>query len=289
MNQEKIGKFILKLRKEKNMTQSELASRINVTDRAVSKWENGRGMPELSLMKPLCNELGITINELLNGDRITDETYQEKLEENMISTIDYKDKNAQLNYRKSTIFLTLLIILAIVTTSMFLIDIRRMINHENVLFSTWGLHYIPPIDLQSVEIEIEAARYLVAIGDSEYKKEKNLKTFASLEIFQIQEDISHSIFTVYAWVLIENLYLENDLIMQDSGASLPFKFIIRYTNNKYEVIESIVPRDGSYYLSDIKEIFPKIVRNSMNSVYKDGTYERLRLDIQQQAKLFFHK
>lgn len=289
MNQEKIGKFILKLRKEKNMTQSELASRINVTDRAVSKWENGRGMPELSLMKPLCNELGITINELLNGDRITDETYQEILEENIISTIDYKDKNSQLNYRKSTIFFTLLIILAIATISMFLIDTRRMLNNENVLFSTWGLHYNPPIDSHSVEIEIEAARYLVAIGDREYKKDKNSKKFASLEIFQIQEDISHSIFTVYAWVLIENLYLENDLIMQDSGASLPFKFIIRYTNNKYEVIESIVPRDGSYYLSDIKEIFPKIVRNSMNSVYKDGTYERLRLDIQQQAKLFFHK
>ena len=222
MNQEKIGKFILKLRKEKNMTQSELASRINVTDRAVSKWENGRGMPELSLMKPLCNELGITINELLNGDRITDETYQEKLEENMISTIDYKHKNAQLNYRKSTIFLTLLIILAISTISMFLIDTRRMLNNENVLFSTWGFHYIPPIDLHSEEIEIEVKRYIVTLGDLEAKKDKDLKTFSSIEIFQIKDDDNHSIFTVYAWVLIENLYLENDLIIQDSGASLPF-------------------------------------------------------------------
>lgn len=58
MNQEKIGKFILKLRKEKNMTQKELANKIGVTDRAISKWENGRGLPDLSLMKPLCDELG---------------------------------------------------------------------------------------------------------------------------------------------------------------------------------------------------------------------------------------
>ena len=62
MDQEKIGKFIFELRKEKKMTQQELADKIGVTDRAISKWENGRGMPDLSLMKPLCDVLGITLN-----------------------------------------------------------------------------------------------------------------------------------------------------------------------------------------------------------------------------------
>lgn len=81
MNQEKIGNFILELRKEKNMTQQELADKIGVTDKAISKWENGRGMPDLSLMKPLCKELGITINELISGERIDKKKYQEKLEE----------------------------------------------------------------------------------------------------------------------------------------------------------------------------------------------------------------
>ena len=71
MDQKKIGKFILELRKENNMTQQDLANKIGVTDRAISKWENGRGMPDLSLMKPLCKELGITINELISGERIT--------------------------------------------------------------------------------------------------------------------------------------------------------------------------------------------------------------------------
>ena len=62
----KIGKFICDTRKESGMTQLELAQKIGVTDRAVSKWENGRGLPDISLIKPLCDALSITINELFN-------------------------------------------------------------------------------------------------------------------------------------------------------------------------------------------------------------------------------
>ena len=101
MNQEKIGKFIAKLRKEKNMTQLQLSLKLGVTDRAISKWENGRGMPDLSLMKPLCNELGITINDLLSGEVIDKNNYQEKLEENILNTIDYTDEKIRKNCLKS--------------------------------------------------------------------------------------------------------------------------------------------------------------------------------------------
>lgn len=92
MNQEKIGKFILELRKEKNMTQMDLADKIGVTDRAISKWENGKGMPDLSLMQPLCKELGITINDLLSGEKIDKNDYQEKFEENVLNTIKYSNE-----------------------------------------------------------------------------------------------------------------------------------------------------------------------------------------------------
>ena len=92
MNQEKIGKFIAEMRKEKNMTQVDLANKLGITDRAISKWENGRGMPDLSLIKPLCNELKITINDLLSGEKLKESEYQEKLEENILKTIDYTDK-----------------------------------------------------------------------------------------------------------------------------------------------------------------------------------------------------
>ena len=92
MNQEKIGKFIAECRKKKNMTQSQLAAKLGVTEKSISNWENGRNMPDLSLFKPLCKELNISLNDLLSGEKVTQEEYQEKLEENIISTIDYTNK-----------------------------------------------------------------------------------------------------------------------------------------------------------------------------------------------------
>lgn len=97
MDQNKIGAFISQLRKEKNMTQKDLAEKLGVTDRAISKWENGRGMPEVSLMKPLCDVLGITINELLSAERIEQKDYQEKSEFNFLNTIDYTEKKIKKN------------------------------------------------------------------------------------------------------------------------------------------------------------------------------------------------
>ena len=92
MSQEKIGRFIATCRKDKNMTQQELAEQLGVTDRAISNWENGKNMPDLSLFKPLCNILGITINELLSGEKLSKENYQEKFEENILDTINYSNK-----------------------------------------------------------------------------------------------------------------------------------------------------------------------------------------------------
>lgn len=73
MNQKDIGRLIAELRKEKQMTQMELANKLGVTDRAVSKWENGRGLPDLSLLSPLCDELGISLKELLSGEKANSE------------------------------------------------------------------------------------------------------------------------------------------------------------------------------------------------------------------------
>ncbi len=92
MNQEKIGKFIAKCRKEKKITQSELAEQLGVTDRSISNWENGKNMPDLSLFKPLCDIFNITINELLSGEKLAKDEYQEKFEENIVNTIDYSTK-----------------------------------------------------------------------------------------------------------------------------------------------------------------------------------------------------
>ena len=92
MDQEKIGKFIAKCRKQRKMTQAELGEKLGVTEKSISNWENGRNMPDLSLFKPLCNELNITINELLSGEKIGMDKYQEKFEENIVNTIDYSTR-----------------------------------------------------------------------------------------------------------------------------------------------------------------------------------------------------
>lgn len=92
MNQEKIGQFISVCRKEQKLTQGELAEKLGVTDKSISNWENGRNMPDLALFKPLCDILNITINDLISGERVGKEKYQDKLEENIINTIDYSNK-----------------------------------------------------------------------------------------------------------------------------------------------------------------------------------------------------
>ncbi len=85
MDQEKIGRFIQTCRKEVGLTQAVLAERLGITDRAVSKWETGKSLPDSSLMLPLCQELHITVNELLTGERLdTMITYQKMAEENLL-------------------------------------------------------------------------------------------------------------------------------------------------------------------------------------------------------------
>lgn len=84
MNQEKIGKFIYECRKNKNLTQEQLAEKLGVTSKSISRWENGNTMPDYSLLKDLCNELDISINELLSGEEIKESEYMMKAEENFI-------------------------------------------------------------------------------------------------------------------------------------------------------------------------------------------------------------
>ena len=84
MEQIKTGNFIQFLRKEKGLTQNQLAEILNVSDKTISKWENGHGLPDPSLMIPLATALGVSVNELLLGEKIEKGNYQEKAEQNMV-------------------------------------------------------------------------------------------------------------------------------------------------------------------------------------------------------------
>ena len=88
MNQEKIGKLIAECRKEKKMTQVELANKLSVTDKSVSKWENGKCLPDVSLYKDLCNILGITLNEFFAGEKIKEEKFKEQADINLFNALE---------------------------------------------------------------------------------------------------------------------------------------------------------------------------------------------------------
>ncbi|MBR3490472.1 MAG: helix-turn-helix transcriptional regulator [Bacilli bacterium] len=100
MNQKKIGKFIQEKRKSANLTQEELAEKLGVTDRAVSKWERGLNMPDASLMLDLTKILGVSVNELLSGEIIKKEDYMNKAEDKLL---ELQTKNQ--NYAKQLLTL----------------------------------------------------------------------------------------------------------------------------------------------------------------------------------------
>ena len=92
MNQVKIGKFIAECRKRENLTQMQLAEKLNITDRAVSKWENGKSMPDSAIMLDLCKILKINVNDLLCGEKVTMENYNKELENNLLEMVRQKEK-----------------------------------------------------------------------------------------------------------------------------------------------------------------------------------------------------
>ncbi len=284
MNQEKIGKFILELRKEKGMTQQALANILGISDKTISKWKNGRGMPDLSLMKPLCSALDITINELLNGEKILSKDYQEKLEENILNTINYTDIKLKKTKRIFKIVVGLIVFIVVLFGTIYFIDIRRMQQNKPVLFRTWGFSYSPAIEIEEAKIYQAIKEYL-----NNNENESNEKTFISMRVYLLEEKVKDKKYYVYAWVNDATYYLENNELKKDSASSIPYKLVVEKENDKYLVTDFKIPRDGSYYTTDMKNIFPRSVRKDMENVYFDGTSAKLDLEIEEQAKLYFHK
>ena len=119
MNQQKIGKFICECRKQKGYTQSQLAEKLGITDRVVSKWETGKSMPDVSIMLELCSILGININELLTGEKISQAEYQRKAEENMLKIVQ---KNTKASKEEKIISVIITLSIAIVSVTDYILS-----------------------------------------------------------------------------------------------------------------------------------------------------------------------
>ena len=176
MNQEKNGKFIAKLRKEKGMTQEQLAEKMGVSINAVSKWERGLSFPDVSLYKRLCSELNISIEELINGEKDSSETAKEKA---IITTIKETEKIKK-NYKKILILFLILFIIVIYYSKKLKIN---LINDSDFLYD-------------------EVINF---IKDKEFKdnpdsKYKDFNVFYSYNGFGIEKKKNYKY--VYMWVYI---------------------------------------------------------------------------------------
>lgn len=118
MDQILIGKFIAQERKRKGYTQKQLSEKLGISDKTVSKWETGNGFPEVSLLLPLCNELDITVNELLSGERVSEEDYRKKAEENMVNLV----KEGQENKKKIILSAMVAILVIVAATPLFVLS-----------------------------------------------------------------------------------------------------------------------------------------------------------------------
>lgn len=124
MDQVKIGRFIKTVRKGIHLTQREVAERLSISEKTVSKWETGNGLPEVSLMLPLCELLGISVNELLSGERLDEKKYFEKAEQNIMSLMEEKAQ------AKEKIILTTLIAFITVIAAVTLTVVAGAIEME---------------------------------------------------------------------------------------------------------------------------------------------------------------
>lgn len=125
MDQIKIGKFIADERKRKGYTQKQLSEKLEISDKTISKWERGNGFPEVSLLLPLCNELEITVNELLYGERVSEEDYRKKAEENMVNLV----REAQESKKKIILSAVVAALTIIAAVPLFMVS--GMIEMEN--------------------------------------------------------------------------------------------------------------------------------------------------------------
>lgn len=168
MNQERIGKFIRELRKDKGITQQELAKKLGVTDKAISKWENGRCLMDISFLKPLSEILEVSIVELLSGEKIKKEDINKSSINVVEKTLSYADEKIKKNKIRWSIIITLCVIIFILST----IGLYKL-----VLISIYKVE--PPENYEQVikglSLDKELKIYKKTIPDTEYLKEKTIK------------------------------------------------------------------------------------------------------------------
>ena len=178
MDQIKIGKFIASCRKEQGMTQAVLAEKLGISDRAVSKWETGKSMPDSGIMLELCELLKINVNELLSGEHITMEDYNTKSEEVILGLKSENEKYAKRLLRSEAY----IVVVGVVASLAMIIagTIIALKNGENdplaVVLIVSGCVIVVAAALLGLGIEVKTGYYECAECGHIYKPSSLLKT-----------------------------------------------------------------------------------------------------------------
>ena len=265
MNLDKSGKFIAKLRKEKNMTQEQLAEKMGVSINAVSKWERGLSFPDVSLYKKLCKELGINIEELINGEKDKSEEAKEKA---IILTVKEKEKIK----KKSNKILVLFILFFIIILSSFVYFNNtskvNLVNDSDYLYDE-VINFIKEKEFDENP-------------DSNYD---DFNVFYSYHGFGVEK--KHSYKYVYMWIYQQSYYIESEEfgggLAISSGSSMPVKAIFK--DNKLQDI--IYPKDGSEYVSSIKKMFPGIIKYQVLNYDKEKNINKLFNEVEQKKNIYY--
>ena len=239
MDQDKIGEFIQMLRKEKNISQVELAKRIGVSNKAVSKWETGNGLPDYAVFDGLCRELNITLNELLNGERNVNES-------NVVS--EYMEYKEMQNKKKIlwVLIISFLLILCIMLGTYF-INSYNKINIYKLSGSSNGFNYSGGVLVLS-NINNVFDKGKLSITDD------NKRDIVILDrIFAVKEDNKY--YKLFSWE-----YDQLDVEKYGSDELFPSDKIENIPKNMYLLVYYM--KDDDTYLEEIKLNYKKVLGNN---------------------------
>ncbi len=265
MNQDKTGKFIAKCRKEKNMTQEQLAEKMGVSINAVSKWERGLSFPDVSLYKKLCKELGINIEELINGEKDKSEEAKERA---IISTIK-ETKKIEKNSKKLLIIISAVFLIIVLAFIYYNIKLKvDLVNDSDFLYDE-VINFIREKDFKENP-------------DSKYK---DFNVFYSYHGFGIEKKNSYKY--VYMWIYEQSYYIEPEeyggALAISSSSSIPIKAIFK--DNKIQDV--IYPKDGDNYVPSIKEMFPGIIEHQVLNFDKEKNINKLFNEVEQKKNKYY--
>lgn len=242
MNQEKIGKFILECRKDKKMTQEELAQKLNITNKAISKWENGRCLMDISLLKPLSEILDVSIVELINGEKTTKD-YQKESDNAIETTIKYANKKVKIAKIKSLLFILLTIIMI-------------FLFYKSYFLIKYNVEPLKKNEYNEIINGLKNQNEMII-----YKKTINDDEYITLNEIKIRNDFNN-----YTFIQSDNNFEGNKFYLYDNENNIKTSF---WVSNLNTLIET--------FTNDELDFFGNIKENKFNNA--DRKYFLLKNDI----------